>query len=422
MKPHFLLAAMVCASAALAHEHHDKQPTVAVSPEIERLTKLANLKGAGAQAWVKLGDALMQEARNSVAHDFAAAEAAYQKALGMQPESIDAMAGMAWVENSEHDFTAGKKWAEKVLAKDPQHVDAHALIGDGAVELGNYDEAFEHYEAALATRADLSTLSRASHLLWVTGKGTQAMAMMQRAIDSGGPYPENAAWCRAELALMNFHSGALPSAEQLSTKALEAAPENPRVLVIAARISAAKQDYPKAIGHYEKSASITPNHDALAALVTLYQLTGDQEKAKKQIERVIAFHEVHEHDGHAHSHGSGNAQLARFLADLDRQPELALKEAQASYETYKNVGTTDTLAWCLLKAGKPEEAKRMIQRAMKWNTPDAEIWFHAGMIEQALKNPDAAKRHFSKALSMNPQFHPQHAKTAADLVSQPPST
>ena len=42
------------------------------------------------------------------------------------------------------------------------------------------------------------------HLLWITGRATHGRAMMQQAIDAGGPYPENAAWCRAELAQMNF--------------------------------------------------------------------------------------------------------------------------------------------------------------------------------------------------------------------------
>ena len=78
------------------------------------------------------------------------------------------------------------------------------MIADGAIELGNYDEGYEHCQAALQTRSDLSTLSRMGHLLWITGRATQGRAMMQQAIDAGGPYPENAAWCRAELAQMNF--------------------------------------------------------------------------------------------------------------------------------------------------------------------------------------------------------------------------
>lgn len=379
---------------------------------------LANLKAAGAGTWVRLGDALMQRARDRVSHDFTEAAAAYQKALELDPEDIGGLVGMAWVKNSEHDFPAGREWAEKALAANPHQVEAHALIADGAIELGNYDEAYEHCQAALQVRSDLSTLSRMGHLLWLTGRAAQGRAMMQQAIDAGGPYPENAAWCRAELARMNFHAGALLPAEQLVTKALEAAPENPRILAIAGGIFAAKQDFPKAIALYEKSASVTPNHEALAGLADLYQLTGETDKAKAQFERVLAYHKAHSHGGHVHSHGEGNPQLARFLADHDREPELALKEARAAYQTYKNVATTDTLAWCLLKAGKPEEARTMIRRAMKWRTPEAEIHFHAGMIELALGQKEAARKHFNRALSLNPVFHPVHAKRAAEAMAK----
>ena len=413
-------------AAAPAHEHHDHpapapEKKAAADPELDHLKRLAHLKAAGPGIWVRLGDALMQRARDRVSHDFTEAAAAYGKALALDPEDIGGLVGMAWVKNSEHDFPAGKQWAEKALALDPRQADAHALIGDGAVELGNYDEAFEHYQAALDARADLSTLSRAGHLLWITGDVTQARGMMLQAIDAGGPYPENAAWCRAELALMNFHAGALPAAEQMVNLALGSAPENPRVLFIAGRIAAAKGDLPRAIARFEKSAAITPNHDALAALVTLYQLTGEASKAKQQADRVIAFHQAgaHSHgDGPAHSHGEGNAQLARFYADQDRDLAAALKEAQAAHATYRNVATTDTLAWCLLKAGKPEDARVMIRKAMKWKTPDAELHFHAGMIERALKNDEAARRHFHRALSLNPVFHPVHAATAAEFLKR----
>ncbi len=378
----------------------------------ESLTPVTSIlpkpKGASAQSWVKLGNSLMQKARNTVGQDFAPASAAFEKALALQPDNIEAIVGMAWVRNSEHDFVSGRRFAEKALALDAHQVDAHSLIGDGAVELGNYDEAFDCYQDALESRADLSTLGRAGHLLWITGDAAQALSLMQRAIEAGGPHPENAAWCRSELALMEFQSGAMGSAEEHATAAVKAAPENPRVLATMARILTAKHDYPKAIELYEKSTAITPNHEALAALVDLYHLCGSQDKADEQFAKVVTFHQQYPHPN--------SAQLARFYADHDREPETALKEALGAYEIYKNVGVTDTLAWCLLRAGQLQEAKEMLARAMKMKTPDPEMYFHAGMIELAQNNPEAAKGHFKKALAMNPDFHPIHAATAAGYL------
>lgn len=51
-----------------------------------------------AVAWVNLGDSLVQVLRDTAEakyYDFA--ELAYQRALKLDPRSVDAMSGMAWV-------------------------------------------------------------------------------------------------------------------------------------------------------------------------------------------------------------------------------------------------------------------------------------------------------------------------------------
>jgi Tfp pilus assembly protein PilF len=55
---------------------------------------------------------------------------------------------------------------------------------------------------------------------------------------------------------------------------------------------------------------------------------------------------------------------------------------------------------------------------MKWKAPDAEIHFHAGMIELAMEHPEDARKCFNRALSLNPSFHPVRAKMAAELMAR----
>jgi tetratricopeptide (TPR) repeat protein len=298
----------------------------------------------------------------------------------------------------------------------------------------------DHYQQALDLRPDLSSYSRAAHLLWMTGDVVKARWLMQKAIEAGGPHPENTAWCRAQLALMSFHSGSLISAERELELALREAPRNPHVLAAAGRLKAAGKNYEAAIDHYRESADRAPTHDALAALVDLYKLTGRLDQAQAQFDRVVAFHQTHnsehakphehgnpgddassessikEHDVHEHPHG--NSQLARFYADQDRHLEVALREAKAAWDAYPNVMAADTLAWCLYKNGKFDEAARMIRRALKHGTPDAAIHFHAGMIYFKLGNRPSAQQHLYQALSLNPQFHPTQVQLAADTIAQ----
>ena len=74
---------------------------------------------------------------------------------------------------------------------------------------------------ALDLAPNLASYSRAAHLLSLTGDVRKALWLMQKAIDAGGPYPENAAWCRAELARMLLQNGAVLPAAQQAEQALD---------------------------------------------------------------------------------------------------------------------------------------------------------------------------------------------------------
>jgi tetratricopeptide (TPR) repeat protein len=438
--------------AAPRDSHPADEPVILITPgndapadRIATLEKETRKSDADASAWVRLGDALMQHSRESLDPAlYARAERAYQRALELDPQHLQALLGLAWVHNTEHDFDSGRRFARAALEINPRLPEAHALLGDAAVEFGDYDTAFEHYQEALDLRPDLSSYSRAAHLLWLTGDTVKARWLMRKAIDSGGPHPENTAWCRAQLALMLLQTGALLSAEGEIKLALVESPRNPHVLAAAGRIQTARKDYAAAIEFYHQSIATAPTHDALAALVDLYELAGRHDEAKAQFDRVAAFHTSHgghshghaphgheasvkdghadhaspghHHHDHPHSHPHGNAQLARFYADHNRNLDEALREARAAWTAFPNIQAADTLAWCLYWKGEFKEASRMIRRALQHGTPDATIHFHAGMIHARLGNRPLAQRHLYRALNLNPQFHPTQPQLAVDTL------
>jgi tetratricopeptide (TPR) repeat protein len=332
--------------------------------------------------------------------------------------------GLAWVHNSRHEFDEGTRWAKRAIAADPTLHEAHALLGDAAVELGEYDAAYEHYQAALDLSPSLSSYSRAAHLLWITGDALRARHLLQKAIDAGGPYAENTAWCRAQLARMLFHGGALLLAERQADAALRLAPDNYHVLATMGEIKAAKQESAEAIDYYRRAVAVTvtPNPDALVALGDLYAISGQRDAAEECYARVVSIlssggtgHDHGASHGHAHSHGS--ARLARFYADHDRNLDDALREAELAHREFPNVFVADTLAWCFYKNGRYDEARQTIHAALKWKTPDANILFHAGMIYARLGDRPAAQSYLYRALSLNPRFHIQNAEVAAQTLA-----
>jgi len=423
-----LFTTAIAARPALAHEGHDHGHGKKSTPvNAGARDKTFSAFSGDAASWIKTGHALMQKSRETIdPHLYDQAEKAYERALAIDADNSEALAGMAWVHNSRHEFADGMEWARKAIAAGSKDHMPHSLLGDAEMELGNYEEALEHFQNGLDRSPNLSTYSRAAHLLWLTGDAVKARLLMQKAIEAGGPHPENAAWCRAELALMLFNTGALLGAESEINKAFELAPDNHHVLYVKGRIRVAQGRHDEAVQILRASAEKAPGHAGHEPLVGLGDLLaemGQKEEAEKVYAQVVAIHTGHSHsheDGPAHSHGDGdgNAQLARFYADHDRNLPEAVREAELAFKTYKNVGTMTALAWAFYKTGRYPEAQKMIRKALAIRTPDAAIYFRAGMIAAKLEDRPVAQKYLSQALSMNPHFHPAEAKLAARTIKE----
>src|SRR5712692_5485988 len=320
---------------------------------------------------------------------------------------------MAWVQGALHEFEQSVEWATKALAVDPAYQPAHGLLGDAALEMGDYDLAFKHYQKMLDLRPDLSSYSRGAQVLWVTGNQRKAVFMMDKAVNAGGSYAENTAWARAQLALLLWSQGALLPAEQVLEAALKATPGNHHVLAATAKVRTARGDYAAAIDHYKRAIAVVPQFETVVALGDLYAVTGQKDEAEKQYALVETINRLNLAAG-----VRTDLQMAKFYADHDRNVAQAAQEAEAASRTRKTVYAFDTLAWSYYKAGRYEEARQAIRKALARRTPDAEILFHAGMIYARLGDRVTAQQFLYEALSMNPHFHPAHAATAAATMAQ----
>lgn len=393
------------------------QAETTLDQDIAKLRTLTSKEDCHPRHWIKLGNLLMEQSREHQSHKlYREAGNAFLNAAAADHKSSEALLGLAWVANSQHEFEKGAQWARKALELDPELPHAYALLGDGAVELGEYEDAFDYYQKALDLKPNLSTYSRAAHLLWLTGNSQKAQWFMRKAIAAGGTLPEHTAWCRAELALMQFHAGALMPARKLIAQALKAAPDHVRVLTIAGRLAHAAGDLEAARSHYQRATESNPQHEALVGLHDLALAQNDEAKTEKLATRIRTLHEKsHAHsDGSKHAHAAGgDEQLARFLADTQFDLERAVTEAEQAYKVFRNAYAADTLAWCYYQAGRHQDARRTMRKALKWKTPDASLLFHAGMIHAALGEKETAKRYLYRALNLNPNFHPRDAKVAA---------
>ena len=396
----------------LASIPQSKDDSASGKAVIEAVAKIRK-KPAEPQSWVALGDSLAQVLRDSSDQTyFNYAERAYLQALSLDPNWADAMNGMAWVTGGRHLFPESIEWANKALKVAPDSADAHGLLGDAAVEQGDYDAAADHYQKMMDLRPDLSSWSRGGYLLWLTGDPSKAMLLMEQAIRAGAPFTENTAWCRAKLATMHLHAGDLSAAAGVLEPSLRAQSRNPHILLAAARLAVASRDFEVAEKYYQMLLEKGLNHDALVGLGDLKAANGDKAGAEILYQQVETLHASHLVSG-IHDH----VQMAKFFADHDRVPVAALRLAE-QHKLTRNVIEADVLAWVYLKNGDNTRAIEAIKRALAQNTPDAEIHYHAGMIAAAADDIEAATRHLQKAITMNPEFSLLQAPAARRALEE----
>jgi len=379
--------------------------------EIAKASKVAATHPTPA-AWSRLGDAFMQKARETMDLSYyGRAESAYRKSLAIDPDYANADVGMSWVLSGRHEFEKSIEWANKALKTEPNRADAYGLLGDAALEMGDYDTAFEHYQKMLDLKPAIASYSRAAHLLFITGDFKKAGLLMSKAIASGGAYPENVAWCIAQKALLDFAQGAYVPAEQILTVGLKQSPNNYHLLAAMGKVKAALKDYPSAIEYYKRAQAIVPQHDVVVGLGDIYAIQGRTEEANEQYALVDFIRQLNKANGVV-----GDLQMAQFLADHDRNIDEAVRLAEAEYKTRPTVYGADTLAWCYYQAGRIPEARKYSLKALSQNTPEAAFHYHRGMILAKAGDMGGARKELYEALSQNPYFEPRASLAAMKAV------
>ena len=110
--------------------------------------------------------------------------------------------------------------------------------------------------------------------------------------------------------------------------------------------------------------------------------------------------------------------MINYWLDHDRNLEQSLALAEQEYKQRKDIFTCDSLAWALFKNGRVTEAKKFMGEALRTNTKDARINYHAGIIYETLKLRNKAARHFRLAAALSSSFDPRQAESAKKRLSE----
>jgi tetratricopeptide (TPR) repeat protein len=341
-----------------------------------------------ALAVLHLSNALLRLQRvNNDGRAVVAAEEHLRAFLDRAPGHYEARRMLAAVLLSQHRFADAIAEAERARAVDPRDGWNYGVIGDGYLELGDYERAFAAFDQMGRLAPGPPAYARVAYALELQGDLEGALDYMRRAADGTTPNdPESLAWHFSQVGGLLLQMGRLVEARLAFERAAATFPDHPLAVQGLASIRVLDGDPRAARLLLQALLAKSPAPDLAAAVGDLSMALGDAEGAApyfrmaEQIERA------------AWDNGPRQPQhLARFLVDRDRQIGEAVALAEEAARLRRDIFTMDTVAAAYWKAGRIDEARRASEAALRTGTRDARILWHAAEIAAAAGDSASAR-------------------------------
>jgi Flp pilus assembly protein TadD len=156
-----------------------------------------------------------------------------------------------------------------------------------------------------------------------------------------------------------------------------------------------------------KGANIIPEPETLGYLADAQRALGQNAQAQQTQALIFAVERL----GNAYRINDRllSVYYSGHSVRLDDALRIARREAARRGE---EIFAQDTLAWAAAMDGHWQEAYRAIRSAMRLQTQDSRILFHAAIIESHFRRCSAANNNIRKAVSLNSHFDPFYAAIA----------
>jgi tetratricopeptide (TPR) repeat protein len=367
-----------------------------------------------AEHHVSLAMALAKRARETADPSFYdQAMEVVRKALSLQPKSFEARRAEVWVLLGKHEFAQARDKAEKLNQEMPDDVLTYGLLTDAYVELGEYDKAEKAAQWMLDLRpGNLAGLTRGAYLRELFGDVDGAIDFMRMALNQTRmEETEDRAWILTHIAHLYLLQGRAEEAEKLLKQALALFPGYHYALANLGKVHMQRRQYVQAVEAFKQRYQAAPHPENLFELAVALQRAG-QVRAAQQ-----AFAEFEQKaKAESKSWDNANRELIRYYLDYAKRPREALALAEFEAARRRDVHTLDLLAWALHLNGRHQEARKVMEEALKVGIKDASMLYHAAAIAAALGDRSAAAKYAERSLAANP--HSEVAEKARTLAAR----
>lgn len=378
--------------------------------QINEAKKLVEQLPDLAKSHNKLAAAYLQKVRETGDYDInREAEKSIRRALEIEPDNFDAQILQTQIYLSEHKFSEALNLTRELAETRSGNVAVYVAMTDAQTELGQYEEAVKTAQKLVDMRPNATSYTRVAHLRSLYGDTTGAIEARKLAVKIADPGDsEGLAWFHSELGREFFSAGKFAEAEREFDAALQIFPDYHWALAGKGQVLAAKGELENAALIYQKLYEQVPQTGRAIFLGDLYKKLNRGQEAQNIYDEIVRRELEAGTDMH---------RIALFWADHDTNLDEALEVAKKDREVNADLLASDILAWCLYKKGEFAEAKKYIAEAMRLETKNAQFFYHAGMIENALGNRTEAKRLLKLSLDTNPSFDLIQADVARKTLS-----
>lgn len=309
--------------------------------------------------------------------DLRRAEAMARESLALrEAHNASTYALLASALMAQHRFSQALRAAERADAMEPGVASHRALVGEIALELGEYDRARAVFDSL--RREPLSDVASLRLARWfeISGRPEWAEELVRGVLAEWQRVPNVApahlAWIQLRLAELAMKDGRLSDADSALSAGLRRAPRDYRLLGAAARLAAQRGRWRESIDYGERAIAVAMEPTTLGVLSDAYAARGDSLRAAQYaaVMRTVALSDS----------GFPHRAWSLWMLDHGLEVDEVLRRARAELRVRKDVYGYDLYAWALHKSGRHREARRAMQQALSMGTRDPLLARHAAAI------------------------------------------
>lgn len=313
---------------------------------------------------------------------------------------------------AQHRFTEARVAAAEAHAAEPEVAQYRALLAEIDMELGDYGAAAKGFTGLGRHATHLSIGPRLARWEEVNGRSASARGILEELASQAEQRRdlprEQLAWFHFRLGDHYRRHGSPRRARASFERALAVNPGDYRAHKGLADLDIALGKLKSAAGHARAAVAVSRTPETLLTLANAFRESGDAPQAiaiEAEVARTIgpdggSFERAW--NSHRLNWGIGGADLSALLERESRE--------RGDVQGY------DLLAWAYYKENRLADARAAIAKALRSNTSDATVWYHAGVIHRASGNDSNARAYLQEALRLNPAFDRGGVEVARALL------